>query len=154
MNKYLWFDIYFSDTEASQACFHLVHDDDESDDNDDDSSAQCLIITVRSAKVLQSWSTVKRRVESRARIKPGPGYRPALKLIMLPLRRHIFVCFLSKWGFFGPSSVTRGRTHVVLGWNMSGAPTSTYPENLASGGQLPAELRGRVSLFLYVCPSR
>ena len=30
---------------------------------------------------------------------------------------------------------------------MWGASTSTYPENLASGGQLPAELRGRVSLF-------
>ena len=30
---------------------------------------------------------------------------------------------------------------------MSGVSTSTYPENLASGGQLPAELRGRVSLF-------
>jgi len=30
---------------------------------------------------------------------------------------------------------------------MSGASTSTYPENLGSGGQLPAELRGRVSLF-------
>ena len=34
---------------------------------------------------------------------------------------------------------------------MSGASTSTYPENLGSGGQLPAELRDRVSLFLYVC---
>ena len=33
---------------------------------------------------------------------------------------------------------------------MSRASTSTYPENLASGGQLPAELRGRVSLF-FVC---
>jgi len=38
---------------------------------------------------------------------------------------------------------------------MSGASTSTYPENLASGGQLLAELRGRVPLFcLFVCPSR
>ena len=40
---------------------------------------------------------------------------------------------------------------------MSGASTSTYPENLGSGVQLPAELRGRVCLFLffwYVCPSR
>ena len=36
---------------------------------------------------------------------------------------------------------------------MSGASTSTYPENLGSGGKLPAELRGRVSLF-FVCPSR
>jgi len=39
---------------------------------------------------------------------------------------------------------------------MSGASTSTYPENLGSGG-LPAELRGRVCLFLSVCffcPSR
>ena len=54
---------------------------------------------------------------------------------------------LAKWGFFGPSSVTRGRTHIVLRWNMSGASTSTYPENLGSGGQLPAELRGRVCLF-------
>ena len=35
-------------------------------------------------------------------------------LFMSPLRRHIFVCFLAKWGFFGPSSVTRGRTHIVL----------------------------------------
>ena len=33
---------------------------------------------------------------------------------------------------------------------MSGASTSTYPENLVSGGQLPAELRGRVCLFLSV----
>ena len=33
---------------------------------------------------------------------------------------------------------------------MSGASTSTYPENLGSGGQLPEELRGRVSLF-FVC---
>ena len=35
--------------------------------------------------------------------------------------------------------------------------TSTYPENLGSGGQLPAELRGWVCLFLsvfFVCPSR
>ena len=67
--------------------------------------------------------------------------------VMSPLRRHIFDCFLAKWGFFGPSSVTRGRTHIVLGWNMSGASTSTYPKNLGSGSQLPAELRGRVSLF-------
>jgi len=37
---------------------------------------------------------------------------------------------------------------------MSGASSSTYPENLGSGGLLPAELGGRVSLFLYVCPSR
>jgi len=70
-----------------------------------------------------------------------------LAIFMSPLRRHIFVCFLAKWGFFGPRSVKRGRTHIVLGWNMSRASTSTYPENLASGGQLPAELRGRVSLF-------
>jgi len=27
------------------------------------------------------------------------------------------------------------------------ASTSTYPENLGSGGLLPAELRGRVCLF-------
>ena len=38
-------------------------------------------------------------------------------------------------------------------------PYSTYPENLVSGGQLPAELRGRVCLFcffvrFFVCPSR
>jgi len=65
----------------------------------------------------------------------------------------IFVCFLAKWGFFGPRSVKMGRTHIVLGWNMSGVSTSTYPENLGSRGQLPAELRGRVSLFS-VCPSR
>jgi len=32
--------------------------------------------------------------------------------------------FMAKWGFFGPSSVKRGRTHIVLGWNMSGASTS------------------------------
>ena len=67
---------------------------------------------------------------------------------MSPLRRHIFVCFLAKWGFFGPSSVKRGRTHIVLGWNISGASTSTYHENLGSGGLLPAELRGRVCLFV------
>jgi len=30
---------------------------------------------------------------------------------------------------------------------MSGASTSTYPENLGSGDQLPAELRGRVCFF-------
>jgi len=36
---------------------------------------------------------------------------------------------------------------------MSGASTSTYPENLGSGGLLPEELRGRVCLFvcLFVC---
>jgi len=80
---------------------------------------------------------------------------------MSPLRRHIFVCFMGKRGVFGPSSVKRGRTHIVLGWNMSCASTSTYPENLGSGGQLPAELRGRVCLVLFflfvrffVCPSR
>jgi len=67
---------------------------------------------------------------------------------MSPLRRHIFVCFMGKYGFFGPSSVKRGRTHIVLGGNMSGASTSTYPENLGSGGQLPAELVGRVCLFV------
>ena len=39
-------------------------------------------------------------------------------LIMSPLRRHIFVCFMTKGGFFGPSSVKRGRTHIGLGWNM------------------------------------
>ena len=41
---------------------------------------------------------------------------------------------------------------------MSGASTSTYPENLGNGGLLAAELRGRVSLFfffcMFVCPSR
>ena len=39
---------------------------------------------------------------------------------------------------------------------MSGASTSTYPENLGSWGQLPAELRGRVCFFVcfFVCPSR
>jgi len=37
---------------------------------------------------------------------------------------------------------------------MSGASTSTYPENLGSGGLIPAELRDRVCLFLFVCPSR
>jgi len=36
-------------------------------------------------------------------------------IFMSPLRRHIFVCFLAKWAFFGPSSVRRGRTHIVLG---------------------------------------
>jgi len=30
---------------------------------------------------------------------------------------------------------------------MSGASTSTYPENLGSGGLLPAELRDRICLF-------
>jgi len=66
---------------------------------------------------------------------------------MSPLRRHIFVCFYGKMGVFGPSSVKRGRTQIVFGWNISGASSSTYPENLWSGGQLPAELRGRVCLF-------
>jgi len=73
---------------------------------------------------------------------------------MSPLRRHSFA-FMAKWGFFGPSSVKRGRTHIVLGWNMSGASTSTYLENLGSGGLIPAELRGRVCLFFcFFCPSR
>ena len=35
-NKYLWFYVYFSDTEASQACFRLLHADDDDDDDDDD----------------------------------------------------------------------------------------------------------------------
>ena len=67
---------------------------------------------------------------------------------------------MAKWFFFGPCSVKRGRTHIVLGWNMSGASTSTYPENLGSGGLLPAELRGRVCPFclfffvFFVCSSR
>jgi len=30
---------------------------------------------------------------------------------------------------------------------MSGASASTYPENLGSGGLIPAELQGRVCLF-------
>jgi len=34
VNYYLWFYIYFSDTEASQACFS-PHDDDTDDDDDD-----------------------------------------------------------------------------------------------------------------------
>jgi len=34
------------------------------------------------------------------------------------------------------------------------APTSTYPENLGSGGLLPAEIGGRVCrFFLSACPS-
>ena len=40
---------------------------------------------------------------------------------------------------------------------MQCASTSTYPENLGSGGQLPAELRDRVCrffVFLFVCPLR
>ena len=43
---------------------------------------------------------------------------------------------------------------------MSGASTSTYPENLGSGGQLPAELRAEFVFFcfflsvFFVCPSR
>ena len=38
------------------------------------------------------------------------------KIIMSPLRRHIFVCFMDKrGGGFGPSSVKMGRTHVVFG---------------------------------------
>jgi len=65
---------------------------------------------------------------------------------------------MAKWGFFGRSSVKRGRTHIVLGWNMSGASSSTYPENLGSEGLLAAELRDRVCLFLFsclfFCPSR
>ena len=62
-----------------------------------------------------------------------------------------FVCFMAKsafWVFFGPSSVKMGQTHIVLGRNMQCASTSTYPENLGSGGLLPAELRGRVCLFV------
>jgi len=55
--------------------------------------------------------------------------------------------FLGGGGGFGPSSVKKGRTHIVLGYNMSGASTSTYPENLGSGGLIPAELGGRVCLF-------
>jgi len=85
----------------------------------------------------------------------GPPNGSNVVVIMSPLRRHIFVCFMAKGIFFGPSSVKRGRTHIVLGWNMSCASISTYPENLGSVGLLPAELRGRVCLFcLFVCPSR
>ena len=39
-------------------------------------------------------------------------------VFMSPLRRHKFVCFLAKEGFFSPSSVKMGQTHIVLGWNM------------------------------------
>ena len=40
-------------------------------------------------------------------------------LVMSPLRRYIFVCFMAKSAFlggggFGPSSVKRGQTHIVL----------------------------------------
>jgi len=41
-----------------------------------------------------------------------------VKIIMSLLRRHISVCFMAKsafWVFFGPNSVKRGRTHIVLG---------------------------------------
>ena len=73
---------------------------------------------------------------------------------MSPLRRHNVRLLHGKigffGGFFGPSSVKRGRTHIVLGYNMAGASTSAYPENLGSGGLIPAELRGRVCLFLFV----
>ena len=47
----------------------------------------------------------------------NPGYQ---NIIMSPLRRHIFVCFMAKSAFlgeggFGPSSVKRGRTHIQGG---------------------------------------
>jgi len=49
-------------------------------------------------------------------------YYPS-NFFMSPLMRHIFVCFMAKsaflGGFFGPSSVTMGLTHIALGWNMS-----------------------------------
>ena len=33
VHLYLWVYVYFSDTEASQACFRLLHDDDDDDDD-------------------------------------------------------------------------------------------------------------------------
>ena len=39
-------------------------------------------------------------------------------VVMSPLRRHIFVCFMAKsafWRGFSALSVHRGRTHIVLG---------------------------------------
>jgi len=41
-----------------------------------------------------------------------------LCLIMSPLRRYNSFAFMAKWEFFGPSSVKRGRTHIVFAWNM------------------------------------
>ena len=77
---------------------------------------------------------------------------------MSPLRRHILYSFAS-WQnrlfgvLFGPSSVKGGRTHIVLGWMTYVVCLHLYiPWNLGSGGLHPAELRGRVCLF--VCPSR
>ena len=44
-NKYLWFYVYFSDTEAFQACFRLLHAD---DDDDDDDALRDWIVVMRS----------------------------------------------------------------------------------------------------------
>ena len=49
----------------------------------------------------------------RTDVFPGVGalVQSSHCLFMSPLRRHIFVCFMAKGVFFGPSSVTRDRTH-------------------------------------------
>jgi len=72
-------------------------------------------------------------------------------IFMSPLRRHSFALG-AKGGVFGPSSVKRGRTHIVFDeiCQVRRPLQSTYPENLGSGGQLPAELRGRVCLFVFL----
>jgi len=72
---------------------------------------------------------------------------------MSPLRRHIFVCFMAKSAFgvfFGPSSIKKG-SDPYSAWMKYVVCLSTYIENLGSGGLLPAELRGRVCLFVFFC---
>ena len=47
-------------------------------------------------------------------IWPLKCFQSVTNFVMSPLRRRIFVCFYGKMGFFGPNSVKRSRTHIVL----------------------------------------
>ena len=66
----------------------------------------------------------------------------------------IFVCFMAKsafWGVFRPQLRKKG-SDPYSAWTKYVVCLHLYiPENLGSGGLLPAELRGPVCLFLSVC---
>jgi len=71
---------------------------------------------------------------------------------MSPLRRHIFVCFMAKsafWVFFGPSSVKRGRTHIVLGWICS-VPPPLHTLKIWGAGVYSPRSYGAEFVFLFV----
>ena len=68
--------VYFSDTEASQACFRLLHDADDDDDDDD----ICIIVFAWFSSILGLPHTVSRKnfsLASRRRYaRPAPILSP------------------------------------------------------------------------------